>query len=74
MKKCSELIKDITDYMSQHGDVKIFIENDIIKQDCKHDDEIIEKYDGYTEGKDLFCKKCGEKVGYRTCFGKEVKF
>jgi len=70
MKKCSEYIKEITDYMSRYGDVGIFIENNLIKQDCKHDGKIIKKFDIYTEGKDLVCSKCGEKIGYESCFGR----
>ena len=70
MKKCSEYIKEITNYMSQYGDVDIFIENDLIKQYCKHDSNFIKKFDIYTEGKDLICSKCGERIGFESCFGK----
>ena len=70
MKKCSEYIKEVTDYMAQHGDVEIFIENDLIKQNCKHDGKFTKKYDIYTEGSDLICSKCGEQIGRESCFGR----
>ena len=72
MKKCSQLIKDITNYMSCYGDIEIFIDNDEIKPNCKHDAKIIERYDGYSEGKNLICSKCGTEIGRKTCFGKTV--
>ena len=72
MKKCSEYIKDITNYISQYGDVEIFIENDLIKQECKHEAIVIKEYDIHTEGYSLHCSKCGVKIGYETCFGKVV--
>lgn len=70
MKKCSEYIKEITDYMSQYRDVDIFIENNLIKQDCNHDGKIIKEFDIFTEGNDLICSKCGKKIGYESCFGR----
>lgn len=74
MKKCSEHIKDIADYMSKYGDVEIFIENDLIQQDCKHDGKIHKKFNIYTEGYELSCVKCGDKIGHETCYGRTVMY